>query len=227
MLTPSPFIKIDSLDGNDCVFYLYHASHPIANELRVTMMDKVPSMAIDVVNVMKNESVLMDELIVHRLGLIPLESHQVDNYEFPDQCHCSGQCSKCSAVIYLQIKSTNINNLSWLRSITCRDLKPSNDHQIKPVKHNVLGKEEGIVIVPLRNDQTLDFECFATKGYGSQHAKWSPVSKVVYWPDDQDKSDNPRFYFSIETIGSLTVLELLKSACKILATKSINISIRE
>ncbi len=214
------------MDENNGVFYLYQASYPIANNLRVTMMDKVPSMAINVVNVTENESILADELIVQRLGLIPLVSNQVDNYLFSDQCDCSGQCSKCSAVIYLKIKSINLDNLCQLRHITSCDLTPSKDHQIKPVKYQVLGKNQGIPIVPLRNDQALDFECFATKGCGSQHAKWSTVSKVVYWPDEEDTSDNPRFYFSVETTGALTVLELLKSACQILATKSIKISIR-
>nr|QBK91202.1 MAG: RPB3 subunit of eukaryotic RNA polymerase II [Pithovirus LCPAC202] len=226
MSIESSYIKIDHLDGDDCNFHLYNASYSVANGLRVAMMDKVPSMAINVVNVMENESVLPDEIIVHRLGLVPLESHQVDDYVFPNQCNCSGQCPKCSATIYLKIKS-NHSGPSLLRQITSLDLTFSNDQKIKPVSHQILGKEAGVVILPLKNNQNLNLKCFATKGYGSQHAKWSPVSKVVYWPDEKDKSDNPRFYFSIETIGTLTVMELLKSACKILATESINISIRE
>ena len=227
MSIESAYIKIDQLDGNNCNFHLYNASYAMANGLRVTMMDKVPSMAIDVVNVTENESVLLDEIIVHRLGLIPLESHDVDNYLFPNQCDCSGQCSKCSATIYLKIKSNHNNGINQLRKITSLDLTFSDNQQIKPVCYQISGKDVGVVILPLKNNQNLDFECFATKGYGSQHAKWSPVSKVVYWPDEKDKSDNPRFYFSIETIGTLTVLELLKSACKILVKESIHITIQE
>lgn len=220
------YIKIDQLDGNKCDFHLYNASNLMANKLRVTMMNKVPSMAINVVNVTENESVLPDEIIVHRLGLIPLESHAVDDYIFPNQCDCSGQCSKCSATIHLKIKSSHNNGLNQLRNITSLDLTFSDDQQIKPVSYQISGKEVGVVILPLTNNQNLNFECFATKGYGSNHAKWSPVSKVVYWPDKKDKSDKPRFYFSIETIGTLTVLELLKSACNILASESIHISIQ-
>jgi DNA-directed RNA polymerase II subunit RPB3 len=213
-----PRIEIGDLDGYKGTFYLYGAGHKIANDLKVVMMDEVPIMAIDVVNVTTNGSLLTDELLVHRLGLIPLMSQTVGDYVFPKECSCNIQCPKCSAVINLKIEPSP--EAKFLRQITSLDLIPKEGHQVNPVRYTVLGKEQGIAITPIRNDQSIDLECFAIKGRGSDHTKWSPVCKAVYWPDEMDKS---RIIFEVETTGCLTVPELIKSACQIMSLKSLPI----
>lgn len=45
---------------------------PFVNALRRTMLDDVPTMAVDKVVMYQNTSVLNDEVLVHRLGLIPV-----------------------------------------------------------------------------------------------------------------------------------------------------------
>ena len=45
---------------------------PFINALRRTMLDDVPSIAIDKVLIFQNTSVINDEVLVHRLGLIPI-----------------------------------------------------------------------------------------------------------------------------------------------------------
>lgn len=49
--------------------------HPfLANTFRRLMISDVPSMAIEKVYVYNNTSIIQDEVLVHRLGLIPLKA---------------------------------------------------------------------------------------------------------------------------------------------------------
>jgi DNA-directed RNA polymerase I and III subunit RPAC1 len=54
------------------VFELIGVDAPIANALRRILLSEVPSVAIDTVFITRNTSILQDEVLAHRLGLIPL-----------------------------------------------------------------------------------------------------------------------------------------------------------
>jgi len=77
---------------------LWDTDVSIVNSLRRIMMVEVPTVAIDLVEITANSSVLQDEFIAHRLGLIPLSSQGAMAMPFPDDCPCSS-ATRC---IYLQ-----------------------------------------------------------------------------------------------------------------------------
>lgn len=70
----SPQVQILHIKENEVSFVLRDTDPSVANALRRVIMSEVPIMAIDVVEIEKNSSPLHDELIAHRLGLIPLRS---------------------------------------------------------------------------------------------------------------------------------------------------------
>jgi len=97
-------------------FTLSDTDVSVANSLRRIMLAEVPTMAIEIVNVEENETVLFDEFIAHRMGLLPLSSHGVGDIppdvtsdfgftEFKD-CSCFDGCPYCSVEFKLDIHNT-------------------------------------------------------------------------------------------------------------------------
>ena len=64
-------------------------------------------MCIDMVEIEENSSVLLDEILAHRLGLIPLVSKEVDRMKYERECECMDGCERCQVEFTLDIKNTN------------------------------------------------------------------------------------------------------------------------
>ncbi len=75
-----PQIEILELKDDYMTFILSKTDTSVANALRRIMISEVPTMAIDLVEIENNTSVLNDEFIAHRLGLIPLKSSKVEKF---------------------------------------------------------------------------------------------------------------------------------------------------
>ena len=70
-------IKIQkySKDKNEMEFDMVGIDASIANSFRRILLAEVPTMAIEKVHVFNNTSVIQDEVLAHRLGLIPLKAN--------------------------------------------------------------------------------------------------------------------------------------------------------
>src|SRR3990167_3038983 len=117
-------IKILKQDEDKIVYLISDTETSLINALRRLIMEEVPVMAIDEVTFSKNNSALYDEMIAHRLGLLPL-STDLSGYNLKEECKCKGKgCSSCQVKMALQAKGPC--------TVLAKDIK-SKDSKIKPV----------------------------------------------------------------------------------------------
>jgi DNA-directed RNA polymerase subunit D len=176
-------IKNENLDL--VKFVLEGASIEFANAFRRIILTEVPTMAITEVLFVENDSVLFDEIIAHRLGLVPLTT-DLKNYNLPDECSCGGQgCTLCQVQLMSEVHAENTQV-----NVYSSDLE-SMDNKVKPVSDKIL-------LAKLGKRTSLVFEAYATLGRGKKHAKFQPVCSIgyKYFPDvkiDHSKfSDDPK-----------------------------------
>ncbi len=164
-------MKIELIDNNKkqnrLTFAIRDTTVAFVNLLRKTIMDEVPTMAIEDVEFRKNSSVLYDEIIAHRLGLLPLKT-DLKSYVLPEECTCKGEgCSKCQLTLSLKAKGPGYAYASDF---------VSKDPKVVPVFPKT-------PIVKLLKGQVLELECTAVLGKGKVHAKWSPaLAFYKYYP---------------------------------------------
>lgn len=156
-MTDIELIDKDKQSGR-VTFLFKNTSAAFVNSLRRFMSETVPTLAIEDVEFTKNSSVLYEEIVAHRLGLIPLKT-DLTSYNLPSTCKCKGEgCGRCSVKITLSTKGPC--------TVYAEDLKIK-DPAIKPIFPK-------IPIVKLLKGQELEFEATAVLGQGKNHMKWSP-----------------------------------------------------
>lgn len=77
-------VKINSLTEEEIGFDLIGVDASIANALRRILLSEVPTMAIEHVYIWNNSSIIQDEVLAHRLGLVPLNVDPREFQAFPD-----------------------------------------------------------------------------------------------------------------------------------------------
>ena len=157
-------ITIVSLTEDAIKFLLEGVDTAFANTLRRAMVAEVPTMTIDDIFYFDNSSIVPDEIVAHRIGLIPIKT-DLETYILPQDCDCAAElgCPKCRAVLTLDIEAKDDTV-----TVYSGDLIPE-DPETVPSNPN-------IPIAKLEPKQALRFEAYAQLGKGKEHTKWSPVS---------------------------------------------------
>ncbi|CAG8960127.1 hypothetical protein HYFRA_00010606 [Hymenoscyphus fraxineus] len=189
-----PSVKISDAGAHHVNFELSSVDLAFANTIRRVIMAEVPTMAIDLVEVEANTSVLADEFISHRLGLIPLNSKNVDDVAYSRDCdQCDNYCEQCSVTLTLHARCTG----DEIMKVYARDLVVDSQRPNNWVGNPVITDPDGLgtVIAKLRKGQELRLKCIAKKGIAKEHAKWAPVSAVGFEYDPHNKLKHIDLWF--------------------------------
>ncbi|KAI1480791.1 insert subdomain of RNA polymerase alpha subunit [Daldinia eschscholtzii] len=180
-----PKIQVSAADRYHVDFELSNVDISLANSLRRVMHAEVPTIAIDLVEIEVNTSVLADEFISHRLGLIPLNSSEIDNLSYSRDCDCEQNCERCSVTLTLHAKCTG----DEVMKVYARDLVVGFNRPNSEIGNPVITDPDGLgsLICKLRKGQELKLSCIAKKGIAKEHAKWSPTSAIGFEYDPHNK----------------------------------------
>jgi DNA-directed RNA polymerase subunit D len=164
---------------DDYVRFLLEGVEPsYANALRRVLLADVPKMAIEDVEFhlgpirgedgkeYESVSPLFDEIIAHRLGLIPIPT-DLDLYNPREGCpSCKGEgCPSCTIIYSLNKRGPGL--------VTSGDLEPIGDTKLRP-------KDPDIPIMKLGDGQAMLIYATAILGTGKEHAKWQATHGVGY-----------------------------------------------
>ncbi|KAL6304967.1 insert subdomain of RNA polymerase alpha subunit [Sparassis latifolia] len=179
-------VEVKRLSERSIEFDLVGVDASIANAFRRILIAEVPTIAIEHVYVWNNTSVIHDEILAQRLGLIPLNvdpsffdfrtptdipsDHNTVVFQLNAVCEWDKDAEKGSENPYIHdlVKS---GDLKW---------QPQGDQEEMALAQPPAPTNKEIVIAKLRPGQEIQVELHAVKGVGKEHAKWSPVATASY-----------------------------------------------
>ena len=198
-------LKILEKSTDSVKIQLQGVSLAYANAIRRIALSEVPVMAIDEIVILENSSIIYDELLAHRLGLIPLKT-DLSRYVLPKDCDCGNPlgCLKCRVLLVLDSGAKES-----VKEILSGELI-SEDEAIIPVRYD-------IPIVKVAPGQKVKLEAYARLGTGKEHAKWQ-AANVSILKRIKENTENDHT-LEIESTGSLPAIEIFSKAVEILRNR--------
>ena len=174
-----------------------------ANALRRICLNGVPIFAIDTIEVLENTSIMPDEAIAHRLGLIPLKTDSTDitiSEEETDE-------SSSRVELTLDSEENDAEDKSGTRTVFSNELK-GKDSVVRPIS-------DKIPIVTLAPGQKIKFQAYARLGRGTEHAKWNSANTSVL-TETKNKDEH---ILTVESTGSLDAKNIVLIGMDELSTR--------
>lgn len=172
-------INISYLTNSSANLDLINIDTSLANAFRRIMIAEIPTVAIEKVFIEQNTSVIQDEVLASRLGLIPL-------LVSPDQLEWQGSNDNSvenTVAFQLNVKCTRDPETNEIRNsnVYAKDLvfQPFEVQNFPEGEEPRVGYPD-ILIAKLGPGQEIALSCWAVLGIGADHAKFSPVATASY-----------------------------------------------
>lgn len=187
-------IKVINLNELDMEFDIIGVDPSIPNALRRILISEVPTMAFDKVFLFNNTSIIQDEVLAHRLGLIPLkadprmfefrqdgdaEGTPEDTLEFELKIKCSWDPKKSKEQLAQFVNPEDRYRNYQVYSSHLKWCPLGNQNQLYSAEF-VGPVHDDILIAKLRPGHEIDAKLHAVKSIGRDHSKFSPVATAFY-----------------------------------------------
>jgi DNA-directed RNA polymerase subunit D len=176
-------LKVAKKNNERVEFNVSGINENIANSLRRVVISDVPVLAIEAVTFSQNSSVMDDEVLAHRLGLIPLKT-EVDGLE----------------TITVSLEGAG-PGIVYSKNLTVKETKAKGKK-----KSESISVYDTIPVIKLTEGQKVELEATAQLGRGRDHIKWQ-AGIASY-----DKKEDGSFDFFIESYGQLPLAQFVETA---------------
>lgn len=193
-------VQFHKNDPLEACFSVIGVDASIANAFRRILLAEVPTLAIEQCYFVNNTSVIADEVLAHRLGLIPLKGDRdglkflkwfikpnpeagiegMDNTDYNTvilklqiQCERNQDAPANATEPEQKYIHSNVYAKDIVWEPVGQQIEMFKNGPIEPVNPDIL-------IAKLRPGQEIDITMHAILGKGSDHAKWSPVGTASY-----------------------------------------------
>lgn len=176
--------------GKELEIDLKGISCSIANAYRRIMIAEVPTMAFEHCFIYNNTSVIQDEMLAHRLGLIPLKADPTQFKWKPTNLSPEATGKEHTLVFTLKAICEKKSDADTDKTGRREDLYDNYKvysgglkwHPLKGQENlkNIEPSHKKILIAKLSGKQEIDIKLHAIKGIGRDHAKFSPVATATY-----------------------------------------------
>ena len=180
-------------------FILKNCDVGFGNSLRRIMISEIPIFSIDTVQFYQNDSLLDDEFVSHRLGMVVINSSSIytENLDLNTE------------VIF----TLNVSCDSYESMDVTVDMIKSDNPKISCLYPKT-------IITRLIKGQKLNLIAVAKIGIGKTHAKWNPVSGLGI------ESIENGVQMNVEGTGALKTTDIVKLALEILYQKLVKLEIK-
>lgn len=175
-------------------FSLVGIDASLANAFRRILIAEIPTLAIENVFITNNTSVIQDEVLAHRLGLIPFKGGREGLRNFL-RFHKKGEDAQDYDTVQLDLNVTCTVNTDAAQNETDPLKAYHNAHvYAKDITFTPQGRQDqyfsgedaivpvnpDILIAKMRPRQTIELSMYMNLGVGSDHSKFSPVATASY-----------------------------------------------
>jgi len=167
-------IKILEKSDREIKFIIGGVTPAFVNAIRRVLISEIPIMSFDEIVFLENTSVLYDEIIAHRIGLVPIKNDPNEILSILESD--INEFSKREAVFVLEEEARE-----GVKTIYSGDLKPRSTFGGEAINIEIANKK--IPLVKLAEGQRLVLEAYARYGLGKNHAKFqATIASYKYMP---------------------------------------------
>lgn len=189
------FSNLKKLNNDNISFNIKNTSYSLVNGLRRIILSEINTLKFrsepyekSDINILKNTCCLHNEFLAHRIGMIPINVTNLDDFNTEEY------------IFKLSVKNTTNQNIN----VTTKDFKVyfrSDGLEKELTKHNMFPSDpitgEYILICVLKpnitniNDgEEIDVICKSSISNGKENAAYSPVCKSVFYNKIDEKKAN-------------------------------------